>query len=96
MLEVKEDKWFGRFDDGSSKIKWMRRVCPRVDFAQAPWTVFMLRQSSQSIDTSREAYMFCRRFRIPCVFSWASLLVGNTAEVVSSFSATSSIEFDCT
>ena len=38
MLEVKEDRWFGRLDD-SRKIKWMRRVYPRVDYSQAPWTV---------------------------------------------------------
>ena len=36
--------------------------------------------------------MFRRRFRIPYVFSWAPLLVGNTAEVVSSFETTSSTE----
>ena len=24
MLEVKEDRWFGRLDDGSPKVKWMR------------------------------------------------------------------------
>ena len=39
--------------------------------------------------------MFHRRFRIPSVFSWAPLLVGDTAEVVSS-SATSRTEFDST
>ena len=33
----------------------MRRVCPRVDYTQAPWTVVMLRQSSQSVHASREA-----------------------------------------
>ena len=37
------------------KIKWMRRVYPRVDHTQAPWTVVMLRQPSQIIYTSREA-----------------------------------------
>ena len=26
MVEVKEDRWFGRLGDGSSKVKWMRRV----------------------------------------------------------------------
>ena len=62
MLEVKVDRWFGRLDDGSPKVKLMRRVYPRVDYMQAPWTR--------------------RRFRIPCVFSRAPLLVGNTAEVV--------------
>ena len=41
--------------------------------------------------------MFRRRFRIPYVFSWAPLFVGDTAEVlVSSFATTSSIEFDST
>ena len=53
ILEVKDDRWFGRLD--SPKVKWMRRVYPRVDYTQAPWTVVMLRQPSQSIHTSREA-----------------------------------------
>ena len=39
MLEVKEDRWFGRLDDDSAKVKWMRRVYPRVEYTQAPWTV---------------------------------------------------------
>ena len=39
MLEVKEDRWFGRLDDDSRKVKWMRRVYPRVDYTQGPWTV---------------------------------------------------------
>ena len=55
MLEVKEDRWFGRLDDGSPKVKWMRRVYSQVDYTQASWTVVMLRQPSQSIHTSREA-----------------------------------------
>ena len=55
MFEVKEDRWFGRLDDGSPKVKWMRRVYPRVDYTQASWTAAMLRQPSQSIHTSREA-----------------------------------------
>ena len=55
MLEVKKDRWFGRLDDGSPKVKWMRRVYPRVDYTQAPRTVAMLRQPSHSIHTSREA-----------------------------------------
>ena len=38
MLEVKEGRWFGRLDDDSQKVKWMRRVYPRVDYTQA-WTV---------------------------------------------------------
>ena len=38
MLEVKEDR-FGRLYDDSSKVKWMRRVYPRVDYTQAPLTV---------------------------------------------------------
>ena len=54
MLEVKEDRWFVRLD-GSPKVKWMQRVYPRVDYAQAPWMVDMFRQPSQSIHTSREA-----------------------------------------
>ena len=63
--------------------------------SQAPWTIVMLvRKPSQSIHTSRETYTFRRRSRMPCVFSWPALLVGNTVEVVSS-SATSSTERVC-
>ena len=90
MLEVKEDRQFGGLDDGSPKVKWMRPVYPQVDYTQAPWTVVMLRQPSQSIHTSSEAQTFRRRFRVPHVFSWAPLLVGDTAEaLVSSFATTS-------
>ena len=32
MLEVKEDRRFGRLDDDSAKVKWMWRVYPRVDY----------------------------------------------------------------
>ena len=39
MLEVKGGRSFGRLDDDSPKVKWMRRVYPRVDYTQAPWTV---------------------------------------------------------
>ena len=46
MLEAKDGRWFGRLDDDSPKVKWMRRVYPRVDYTQAPWTVVMLRQPS--------------------------------------------------
>ena len=61
--------------------------------SQAPWTIVMLvRKLSQSIHTSRETYTFRRRSRMPCVFSWPPLLVGDTVEVVSS-SAASSTEF---
>ena len=63
--------------------------------SQAPWTIVMLvRKPSQSIHTSRETYTFRRRSRMPCVFLWAPLLVGDTVEVVSS--ATSSTEFAST
>ena len=31
MLEGKEDRWFGGLEDNSPKVKWMRRVYPRVD-----------------------------------------------------------------
>ena len=89
------DRWFGRLGDSSPKVKWMPCVYPRVDYRQAPWTAVVPRQSSQSIHTSREE-TFRRRFRIPYVFSWALLLVGNTAQVVSSFATTSSSEFDST
>ena len=58
MLEVKKDRWFGGFGDDSPKVKWMRRMYPRVDYKQSPWTVVMLRQPSQSIHTSREAETF--------------------------------------
>ena len=54
----------------------------RVDYTQAPWTIAILKQPSQSIHTSREAYTFRRRFRIPYAVSWAPVLLGNTAEVV--------------
>ena len=65
--------------------------------SQAPWTIviMLVRKPSQSIHTSRETYTFRRRSRMPCVFSWPPLLVGNTVEVVSS-SATSSTEFAST
>ena len=39
MLEVKDGRWFGRLDDDFPKVKWMRRVYPRVDYTHAPWTV---------------------------------------------------------
>ena len=32
MLEVEDGRWFGRLNDGSPKVKWMRRVYPRVDY----------------------------------------------------------------
>ena len=50
VLEVKDDKWFGRLDDDSPKVKWIRRVYPELitrrhrGRSQAPWTVVMLRQ----------------------------------------------------
>ena len=43
MLKVEDGWWFGRLDDDSPKVKWMRRVYPRVDYTQAPWTVVMLK-----------------------------------------------------
>ena len=39
MLEVKDGRWFGTLDDDSPEVKWMRRVYPRDDYTQAPWTV---------------------------------------------------------
>ena len=39
MLEVKDGRWFGRLDADSPKVKWMRRVYPRVDYTQERWTV---------------------------------------------------------
>ena len=100
MLEVKEDIIGGL----GGLIMTPRRssgwgVCipeltsPRRGRSQAHWTIVMLvRKPSQSIHTSRETYTFRRRSRMPCVFSWPPLLVGNTVEVVSS-SATNSTEF---
>ena len=66
--------------------------------SQAPWTIVMLvRKPSQSIHTSRETYYtFRRRSRMPCVFSWPPLLVGDTVEVVSSSATSSSTEFAST
>ena len=32
MLEVKDGRWFGRLDNDFPKVKWMRRVYPRVDY----------------------------------------------------------------
>ena len=84
MLEVKEDRWVGRLDDDCPKVKWMRRVYTLVDYTQAPWTVVMIGQPSRSIQTSRGAQTFHRRFHISYVFLRAPLLVGDTTEVVSS------------
>ena len=39
MLEVKDGRWFGRLDDDSPNVKWMRRVYLRVDYTQASWIV---------------------------------------------------------
>ena len=65
--------------------------------SQAPWTIVMLgRKPSQSIHTSTETYTFRRRSRMPCVFSWPPLLVGDTGEVVSSSATSSSTEFAST
>ena len=46
LLEVKDGRWFGRLDGDSLKVKWMRRVYPRVDYTPAPWTVVMRGQPS--------------------------------------------------
>ena len=32
MLEVKDDRRFGKLDDDSAKVKWMWRVYLRVDY----------------------------------------------------------------
>ena len=54
MLGVKDGRWFGRLDDDSAKVKWVR-ACIHVLIthrhrgrSQAPWTwtVAMLRQPS--------------------------------------------------
>ena len=39
ILGVKDGRWIGKLGDDSPKVKWMRRVYPRVDYTQAPWTV---------------------------------------------------------
>ena len=67
MVEDKEDSWFEGLEDDFPQVKRMRRVYPRADYTQAPWTV-VLRQPSLSIHTSREAKTFRRRLRIPYVF----------------------------
>ena len=36
MLEDKNDGWFGELKDKTSKVKWIRRMYPRVDYTQAP------------------------------------------------------------
>ena len=65
--------------------------------SKAPWTIVILvRKPSQSIHTSRETYTFRRRSRMPCVFSWPPLLVGDTIEVVSSSATRSSTGFAST
>ena len=98
MLEVKDGRWFGRLDD-SPKVKWMRSVYPRVDYTQAPWTIVMLSGSRAEASTLQGRH---RRFTGGSAshiylydFSWTHLVVGDTAEVVSS-SATSRTEFDST
>ena len=51
VLVDKEDIWFVGLDDevdSSEVITWMRRVYPRVDYTQAPWTVVFW-QPSQNI-----------------------------------------------
>ena len=104
MLEVKEDRRFGRLDDDSQrssgcgacipKLTITRRQCGR---SQAPWTIVMIvRKPSQSIHTSRETCTFRRRSRMPCVLSWPPLLVDDTVEVVSSSATSSSTEFAST
>ena len=101
MLGVKEGRWFGRLDDGSPKVKRMRRVYPRVDYTQAPWTVVICLGSRIKASTLRGRH---RRFvgdsvfhtHTKYVFSWAPLLVGDTSEAVLSLATTSSTEFDST
>ena len=58
--------------------------------------LMLVRKPSQSIHTSRETYTFRLRSRMPCVFSWPPLLVGDTVEVVSSSATSSSTEFAST
>ena len=76
----------------------MRRVYPRVDYTPAPWTV------AGTVDRCyawaaelkhshlKGGIAFHRRFRFPYVFSWAPLLVGDTAEVVSSSATSCTVE----
>ena len=56
---VKEDRWFGRLNDDSSKGKWMRHVYPRVDYTQAPWTVLICLGSRAKASTLQRRH---RRF----------------------------------
>ena len=39
ILEVKGDSWFGRLDDGSPKVKWMRACIPELTTRRLklPW-----------------------------------------------------------
>ena len=71
MLEVEDGRWFGRLDD-SPKVKWMRRVYPRVDYTQAPWTIVMLSGSRAEASTLQgrhrrftggSAFHICMSFR---------------------------------
>ena len=60
MLEVKDDRWFGRLDDDSPKVKWMRRV-------------YLLRKASEArVNRRLRRYYLIVRL-LPNVFALACL-----------------------
>ena len=101
MLEVMEDRWLGRLDDDSPKVKRMRRVYLRVDYMQAPWTVagtvngWLLclgsRAKASTLHGRRRRFVGSSVFHKS--FRGLSLLVGDAEMVTSSASST---EFDST
>ena len=96
MLEVKEDRWFGRLGDDLPKVKWMRRVYPRVDYTQAPLMVVPCLGSRAKASILQGRH---RRFADGSAFHMSfsgllSLLV--TQQKWYHSAATSSTEFDST
>ena len=88
LLEVEDGRWFGRLACIPELIT--RRHRGR---SQAPWTVVMFGWAAElkhphlkrGIDVSPTV-------PLPYVFSWALLLVGDTAEVVSSSATSRTVE----
>ena len=60
MMEGEESE-----DSGGPRVK--RKVYPRPDFSQAPWSI-LLRKAELKRRDSREARNFRRHFRIPYEF----------------------------
>ena len=60
MLEVKDDRWFGRLDDDSPKVKWMRRV-------------YLLRKASEARVSRRLRRYYLIVRLLPNVFALACL-----------------------